>query len=90
MIFLDASGATTKYVADHLPTFVDLVTYFGPYIGFILFLIICFNFWVYRLYVGRLKERQDEINRLAEENKEWRERFQAMLDKNFSIKKQRT
>lgn len=42
---------------------------------------------VWMLYRGRLNDRQREIDRLAAENKEYRERFTAMLDKNFGIKK---
>ena len=49
-------------------------------------------FWLahaalYGLYRGRLKDRQREIDRLAAENKDYRERFTALLDKEFKIPK---
>ena len=37
------------------------------------------------MYNGRLKDRQDEINRLAADNHEYRDRFLAMLDKHFAL-----
>ena len=44
--------------------------------------------WViYSLYNGRLKDRQGEINRIAVENKEYRERFLNILDIHFDNSK---
>lgn len=47
-------------------------------------------FWVahaaiFGLYRGRLLDRQKEIDRLARENKEYRERFTALLDKELRM-----
>jgi hypothetical protein len=42
---------------------------------------------LFLLYRGRLKDRQKEIDRLAAENKEHRDRFTALLDKQFKIPK---
>ena len=42
--------------------------------------------WIYFLYRGRLKDRQKEIDRLAQDNREYRDRFVAMLDKQFDPK----
>ncbi|MCK5000732.1 MAG: hypothetical protein KAS23_14415 [Anaerohalosphaera sp.] len=39
-------------------------------------------FWLYR---GRLKDRQKEIDRLASENHEYRDRFLKLLDKRFGF-----
>lgn len=41
------------------------------------------HWWIYSLYAGRLKDRQSEIDRLATDNREYRERFLALLDKHF-------
>jgi len=40
--------------------------------------------WIYNLYRGRLNDRQKEIDRIAEENREYRERFLKLMDKAFS------
>lgn len=42
--------------------------------------------WIYREYQGRLADRQKEIERLAEENREYRERFLQILDKHHKLK----
>ena len=41
--------------------------------------------WIYSLYQGRLKDRQKEIDRIAQDNREYREKFLAILDKHFDL-----
>jgi len=43
--------------------------------------------WVYILYNGRVKDRQKEIERLAADNREYRERFLKILDEHYDYKK---
>lgn len=40
--------------------------------------------YIYSLYKGRLNDRQKEIDRIAAENREYRERFLALMDSEFS------
>lgn len=40
-------------------------------------------FWLYR---GRIKDRQREIDRLAEDNRAYRERYLAFHDEKFNYK----
>lgn len=48
-------------------------------------IIISFcHLYIFTLYDRRLKDRQDEINRLAEENREYRDRFLKLLDQKFN------
>lgn len=42
--------------------------------------------WIYALYRGRIIDRQKEIDRLAKENHEYRERYMKLLDKHFEFK----
>jgi len=44
--------------------------------------------WLFLQYRGRLTDRQAEINRMAAENREYRERFQTMLDNHHGVKKE--
>lgn len=39
---------------------------------------------IYKLYQGRLIDRQNEIDRLAVDNREYRERFLSLIDAKFS------
>lgn len=43
------------------------------------------HYVVYKLYVGRLEDRQEEIERLREENNDYKERFIAMLDERMDF-----
>jgi hypothetical protein len=49
---------------------------------FVLFFFIAHG-WIYGLYHGRIKDRQKEIDRLAKDNHEYRDRFMKLLDKKF-------
>jgi len=40
--------------------------------------------YIYSLYRGRLNDRQKEIDRIASENREYRERFLKLMDDRFS------
>src|SRR6266516_2769669 len=44
------------------------------------------HFWIYRLYNGRLKDRQREIDNIAAENRAYRERFLALIDQSLGLK----
>ena len=50
--------------------------------GILLVLVIVFHRTTMRSYEGRLSERQTEIDRLAAENREYRDRFTRILDLN--------
>jgi hypothetical protein len=66
-------------------TIKDAVTAFGWVKGtFTLFFWIA-HYWLYRLYSGRLADRQAQINMLAAENREYRERYLAILDRHFGL-----
>ena len=43
------------------------------------------HYAVYRLYLGRLRDRKEEIDRLREENNDYRERFIAILDERMDF-----
>lgn len=48
------------------------------------------HFWIYRLYNGRLKDRQKEIDNIAAENRQYRERFLALIDKHLGLETNNT
>ena len=64
-------------------TIKDFIITFGWVKGTLTLLFWVFHIWIYKLYNDRLKDRQAEINRLAQDNREYRERFLAVLDKHF-------
>lgn len=42
--------------------------------------------WVYKLYQDRVKDKQAEIDRLAADNREYRERYLFNYDQHFGYK----
>jgi hypothetical protein len=44
------------------------------------------HYVLYRMYLGRLKDRQGQIDALAAENRDYRERFMAFLDKHHDFR----
>jgi len=42
--------------------------------------------WIFWLYRGRIKDKQEEIERVVAENREYRERFLKFYDNNFGYK----
>lgn len=64
-------------------TIKDFVVSFGWAKGTLTILFWVFHIWIYRLYTARLEDKQKEIERLAQDNKEYRDRFLALLDRYF-------
>lgn len=66
---------------ETIKTFIETFGWFKG-VGTILFFI--FHYWIYALYQARLEDRQKEIDRIAEDNREYRERFLTLLDNYFN------
>jgi hypothetical protein len=63
----------------------DSVQSFGLLRGIFLLFFWVAHFWIYRLYQGRLRDRQKQIDDLAKDNREYRERFLTLLDRHFGL-----
>lgn len=89
---LVSSMGNTKYDLRE-SSMLDVSQFFDSVLNFIktlgwtkgVFTIFFFlaHGWVYKLYNLRMDDRQKEIDRLAEDNKDYRVRFLKILDKNF-------
>ena len=53
--------------------------------GILTIFFIGAHWWIHKLYEGRLNDRQDQINRIAEENRAYRERFLVLLDREMGF-----
>ncbi len=49
--------------------------------GLLVILILLGGWWIYKIHQRQLDDRQREINRLAKENREYRERFTRILER---------
>lgn len=74
-------------ITDFFNTVKDFVITFGWAKGILTIFFFLAHYWIFRQYDGRLKDRQKEIDRLAEENAEYRNRFLDMLDERFKLEK---
>lgn len=63
----------------------DALLTFGFTKGLILVMFLGGHYWVFRLYENRVKDRQREIDNLARDNREYRDRFLTILDRHFEL-----
>jgi len=64
-------------------TIKDLIQTLGWTKGVFTVFFFLAHAYIFSLYRGRLKDRQIEIDRLAKDNHEYRDRFLALLDRHF-------
>ncbi|GAN32714.1 MAG: hypothetical protein DYG83_01595 [Candidatus Brocadia sp. AMX2] len=62
----------------------DIILALGLIKGLFFAFFFIMHLWIFLLYKGRIKDRQKEIDRLAAENREYRERFLAFYDEKFN------
>lgn len=67
-------------------TIKDFIVSFGWVKGMFALFFWFSQGWIYILYRGRLSDRQKEIDRIAKDNREYRERFLSILDDKFGYK----
>jgi len=50
--------------------------------GMLAIVMVLCGLWIYKIHQGRLDDLQREIDRLAQENREHRDRFARILERN--------
>jgi len=65
----------------------DIISKFGMVKGIFIIFFFLAHFWLWRLYIDRVKDRKEEIDRLAQDNREYRDRFLLFIDNNIGHKK---
>ncbi len=72
---------------DWLPDLIRAIAELAKEVGFANALFIVFfliaHIVIFGMYRGRIKDRQAEIDRLAQDNRDYRMRFLRLLDKKF-------
>ena len=61
----------------------DAIVSFGWAKGTLTIFFWVAHYWIFREYRGRLRDRQNEIDRIAADNREYRDRFTNLLDQYF-------
>ncbi|WHI46464.1 hypothetical protein ACJJIW_20630 [Microbulbifer sp. JMSA004] len=72
------------YMTDILKDILQFVQNMGLKNGLFVIFFIFAHYLLFWMYSGRLKDRQVEIDRLAADNKEYRDRFLKLMDNAFS------
>jgi hypothetical protein len=63
---------------------------YGVEVALLAFLVIAQFVVNWRLVRGRLADRQAEINRLAAENRQYREMFKRLIDERLDLKREQS
>ncbi len=70
-----------------LPTFAELVTYYGPYLALVIAIIIAFLIMQYIWFKRVIRAKDEEIKRLVTHEKELNKRILLMLDERIKSTK---
>ncbi|RMF27007.1 MAG: hypothetical protein D6765_08100 [Bacteroidetes bacterium] len=65
--------------------FQSLAELFTQHFGILGLIIVILLFVVYQLLTKSLSDKDRQIERLADENREYRERFTQLLDRHFRL-----
>lgn len=66
--------------AERLPTFDEIINYYGPYLGLVLSLIILLLILQFIWFRRILKAKNEEIKRLAKNQEKLNDRILHMID----------
>ena len=66
-------------------TIKDFIIAFGWTKGVFAIFFFLAHYWLNKIHLGRLNDRQEEINRLAKENREYRKMFLELVDNKLDI-----
>lgn len=76
------TSAVIKAALDFL---MGMFKEFGLSSGLLVVIVLGMHYWVFRLYNRQLEDRQREIDRIAADNRDLRERFTRLLDRHFGF-----
>ena len=88
MFFLDLSQnpAVAAELTSRLPTFKELVSWYGPYLALVLGLVIAFLVMQFVWFSRLISAKNKEISRLVTREKELSDRVLHMIDKKIGLK----
>jgi hypothetical protein len=87
MYYLLQTNATTPDLYNRLPTFGEMVKYYGPYLALVLALIIAIVILQYVWFKRNLNAKDGEIKRLVEREQQLSERINHMIDQEIGYRK---
>lgn len=76
----------TLTVPEAISYISDFLNDFGVLDGLLILFFIFGHLAIYKLYIKNIKSKQEEINRIALENREYREIFINLIEQRLNIK----
>jgi hypothetical protein len=67
-------------LAERLPTFSEMIQYYGPYVGLVLSLIIAILILQYIWFQKTIKAKNEEIKRLGDREQKLNDRLIHMIN----------
>ena len=74
-------------LVKRLPTFEEIVKYYGPYLGLIIALVIVILILQFVWFKRIVRAKDDEIKRLSEREQVLNDRILSLIDKEIGYKK---
>jgi hypothetical protein len=74
-------------LAERLPTFSEMIQYYGPYVGLVPSLIIAILFLQYIWFQKTLRAKNEEIKRLADREQKLNDRLIHMINEEIGYRK---
>ncbi len=80
---------TNNPLADKIPTFSEIVKYYGPYLGLVLVLLVAILVLQFIWFSRLLNAKNDEIKRAVEREQELNDRILHMIDEEIGYRKKK-
>ena len=74
-------------LSERLPTFSEMIQYYGPYLGLVLSLVIVILILQFLWFKRVLKVKDGEIKRLADREQKLNDRYIFMISEEIGYKK---
>jgi hypothetical protein len=80
------NSSISSELANRLPAFSELVSWYGPYLALVLSLVVAFLVMQYVWFIKLVKAKNKETERLAEREKVLFDRNMYLIDKHIGYK----
>jgi len=87
LLYLSITCDMGNNLAERLPTFSEMIQYYGPYVGLVLSLIIVTLILQFIWFQKILKAKNEEIKRLADREQKLNDRLIYMITEEIGFKK---
>ena len=88
-MYLLQGQIAAREITERLPSFSEMVKYYGPYLGLVLFLIVLILILQFYWFHRNLDAKDDEIKRLVAREQELNDRLLHMINEEIGYRKKK-